>query len=161
MKNYNIIKCYHKLKIRNDRIALQTGHPAAVQRERRYETVVLKKEVYGVWILYNLEGRLDAESAPELDKAVDADVPQRMDMAINLEKLSYISSMGIRSLVSAAKKANEVNHRIVLCNVNGAVNEVIEAAGIKGLIDVYDDISELPFANDFLSVHRHIENSNA
>ncbi len=160
MKNNNNTEWYHEFRICDVRFTWPAGHPAAVYRERRYETVVLKKEVYGVWILYNLEGRLDAETAPELDEVVAADVQQKLDMAFNLEKLSYISSMGIRSLVNAAKKTQELNHRIVLCNVNGAVKEVIESAGIDGLIDIYDDISELPFANDFLSVHRHIENLN-
>ncbi len=123
--------------------------------------MIINKEVYGVWILYNLEGRLDAESAPELDQLINKDIDEKLDMAFNFKKVEYISSMGIRTLMNAAKKTSALNHRAVLCNLNDSVKEVVQSTGIDGLIDIYDDISELPFANDFLAAHKMIENSQA
>ena len=111
----------------------------------------LKKEVFGVWILFTLKGRLDAQTAPDLDKEMLPEIDKRLDIVLDASELEYISSMGIRSLVQAAKKTSEVNHRVAICGMQPEVKEVIEVSGIGAFLDVYDSVSDLPFAAD---IHR-------
>ncbi len=114
----------------------------------------IKNEVYGVWSLFILKGKLNAESAPELNEELAREIEKRMDIVIDMKGLDYISSSGLRSLLMASKKARDLNHRVAICGIHDLVQEVIESSGIDALVDVYDDISKLPFANDFLSVHK-------
>lgn len=111
----------------------------------------LKKEVFGVWILFSIKGRLDAQSAPDFDKEVLPEIDKRLDIVLDVSELDYISSMGIRSVVQAAKKTAEVNHHVAICGMRPAVKEVIEASGIDAFLNIYDSISDLPFAAD---IHR-------
>ncbi len=108
----------------------------------------LKKEIFGVWILFTLKGRLDMQTAPDFDKELLPEIEKRLDIALDVSGLEYISSMGIRSLVLAAKKTNEVHHRVAICGMRPAVKEVIESSGVNAFMDVYDNLSDLPFAAD-------------
>ncbi len=108
----------------------------------------MKKTVLGVWILLKLKGRLDANSAPELDKELDSEIEKRLDIVLDFSELDYISSMGLRSIMRAAKKTYDLHHHVAICGMKGMVKDTIESSGMTGLVDVYDDISRLPFAYD-------------
>jgi len=108
----------------------------------------LKKEIFGVWILFTLKGRLDAQTAPDFDKEVLPEIAKRLDIVLDVSELEYISSMGIRSLVQAAKKTSEVSHHVAVCGMRPEVKDVVEASGINAFLEVYDSISDLPFATD-------------
>lgn len=108
----------------------------------------MKKTVLGVWILFKLKGRLDANSAPELDKELNSEIEKRLDIVLDFSELDFISSMGLRSIMLAAKKTYEHNHHVAICGMKGMVKDTIESSGMSGLVDVYDDISKLPFAYD-------------
>ena len=108
----------------------------------------LKKEIFGVWILFTVRGRLDAQTAPKLDKELLPEIEKRLDIVLDFSELEYISSMGIRSIMQAVKKTYELNHRVAICGMRPAVKEVLSSARIDALLDVYDNLSELPFASD-------------
>ena len=38
----------------------------------------IKKEIFGVWILFSLKGRLDAQTAPELDRELSPEIEKRL-----------------------------------------------------------------------------------
>ncbi len=108
----------------------------------------LKKEIFGVWILFTVRGRLDAQTAPKLDKELLPEIEKRLDIVLDFSELEYISSMGIRSIMQAVKKTYELNHRVAICGMRPPVKEVLSSARIDALLDVYDNLSELPFASD-------------
>ena len=108
----------------------------------------LKKEIFGVWILFTVRGRLDAQTAPKLDKELLPEIEKRLDIVLDFSELEYISSMGIRSIMQAIKKTYELNHRVAICGMRPAVKEVLFSARVDALLDVYDKLSDLPFASD-------------
>ena len=108
----------------------------------------LKKEIFGVWILFTVRGRLDAQTAPKLDEELLPEIEKRLDIVLDFSELEYISSMGIRSIMQAIKKTYELNHRVAICGMRPAVKEVLSSARIDALLDVYDNLSDLPFASD-------------
>ena len=101
----------------------------------------LKKEIFGVWILFTVRGRLDAQTAPKLDKELLPEIEKRLDIVLDFSELEYISSMGIRSIMQAIKKTYELNHRVAICGMRPAVKEVLFSARIDALLDVYDNLS--------------------
>ena len=108
----------------------------------------LKKEIFGVWVLFTVRGRLDAQTAPKLDEELLPEIEKRLDIVLDFSELEYISSMGIRSIMQAVKKTYELNHRVAICGMRPVVKEVLSSARIDALLDVYDNLSDLPFASD-------------
>ncbi len=81
-------------------------------------------------------GRLDSNSTPEAEEVFNQLAERFQSLTLNLEKLDYISSSGLRALkrlhVSMAKKGGSLE----LKNVNKMVMEVLEMTGFAGLLKI-------------------------
>ena len=82
-----------------------------------------------------LEGRLDTSTAPELESQLNADLDGVTDLTFDFEKLEYISSAGLRVLLSTQKKMNEQGTMRVV-NVNDAVMEIFEVTGFSTILTI-------------------------
>ena len=78
-----------------------------------------------------LDGRLDTITAPELESFLSENYNAADAIAINCEKLSYISSAGLRVLLSAQKKTKGA---MKLTNVCELVMEVFEMTGFADIL---------------------------
>ena len=79
----------------------------------------------------SLEGRLDTNTAPELEKFIGENYDSKAEVVINCEKLAYISSAGLRVLLSAQKKTKG---KLKLTNVCEIVMEVFEMTGFADIL---------------------------
>ena len=79
----------------------------------------------------NLEGRLDTVTAPELESFLKSNVVGVSSIEINCEKLVYVSSAGLRVLLSAHKK---MMGALKLTNVCELVMEVFEVTGFADIL---------------------------
>ena len=82
-----------------------------------------------------LEGRLDTVTSPDLEKELKALPEEKLPLVLDFEKLSYISSAGLRVLLSthkimAAKGGMKVTH------VNEIVREVFDVTGFADILDI-------------------------
>jgi anti-sigma B factor antagonist len=82
-----------------------------------------------------LEGRLDTTTAPQLEKELKADVNGVSELCFDFEKLEYISSAGLRVLLSAQKIMNKQGH-MVIRNVNEDIMEIFEVTGFSDILDI-------------------------
>lgn len=82
-----------------------------------------------------LEGRLDISTAPDLDKVVNNDLDGVTELVFDLEKLDYISSVGLRVLLFAQKKMNRQGSMKVI-NVNEIVMDVFAAMGFADIMKI-------------------------
>ena len=82
-----------------------------------------------------LEGRLDTVTAPQLEETLLAIYPQLSELTFDLEKLEYISSAGLRVLLSAQKTMNEQGTMTVI-NVNEDINDVFEVTGFADFLNI-------------------------
>jgi anti-sigma B factor antagonist len=85
-----------------------------------------------------LEGRLDISTAPELEQVVVGSLAGVADLVFDLEKLSYISSAGLRVLLLAQKKMNKQGSMKVI-HVNEMVMEVFVNMGFAGIMTIEQD----------------------
>ena len=81
----------------------------------------------------DIVGRLDTTTAPELDKTINEDVADAKNLVLNLKGLEYISSAGLRVLLSAQKKMQKVGSMKVK-NVCEEVMEVFEMTGFADIL---------------------------
>ena len=80
-----------------------------------------------------LEGRLDTVTAPELEKTMQELLPGLKDLTLDFSKLDYISSAGLRVLLSAQKAMNKQGSMTVT-NVNETIMEIFEVTGFTDIL---------------------------
>lgn len=89
----------------------------------------IKKTVNGTELVVAPEGYLDAFTAPEMDALLNESLDGMTSLIFDFEHLEYISSAGLRVLLSAYKKmANQGTMK--LRHVNDDIMEVFELTGI-------------------------------
>ena len=82
-----------------------------------------------------LEGRLDTLSSPELEEQLGPALEDTERLIFDLEGLKYISSAGLRVLLSAQKEMNEKGEMTVT-NVSPEVMEVFEITGFTDFLTI-------------------------
>lgn len=82
-----------------------------------------------------LEGRLDTTTAPQLEEELKAGLEGVTDLVIDLSKLEYISSAGLRVLLSAFKTMHNKG-KMKVTNANELVKEVFEVTGFSDFLPI-------------------------
>lgn len=91
--------------------------------------------VKGAQTLISLQGRLDTTTAPRLEKAI-ADCGEEMkELILDLKELVYISSAGLRVLLSAQKRMLAQGSMKVK-NVSEDVMDVLEMTGFVDILEI-------------------------
>ncbi len=92
-----------------------------------------------------LAGRLDSNTAPELDEALDrllANAEVRR-LVFELQHLEYVSSAGIRCFIRARKLLEPRNARVVLVSPQPPVRKVLEIVKAMPLNGIFSSVAEL------------------
>ena len=80
-----------------------------------------------------IEGRLDTTTAPELEKAINGEGDELKSLVLDFEGVDYISSAGLRVLLTAQKKMNAQGY-MELRSVSEAVMDVFEMTGFADIL---------------------------
>ena len=94
-------------------------------------TMEIKKNADAAVI--TVAGRLDTTTAPLLEKAIIQDIGDAKTLTLDLKAVQYISSAGLRVLLSAQKKMQKIGSMKVV-NVCEAVMEVLEMTGFADIL---------------------------
>ena len=96
-------------------------------------TIEIKK--MGGETVIELSGRLDTSTAPVLDKTISEDIPENTKLTLDLKGLEYISSAGLRVLLSAQKRMQR-SGSMKLKNVCEEVMDVFEMTGFADILEI-------------------------
>ena len=83
----------------------------------------------------SLEGRLDTMTAPDLEAQLTASLGGVENLVFDLAKLEYISSAGLRVLLSAQKTMNKQGTMVVR-NATEEVKEIFEVTGFSDILTI-------------------------
>ena len=86
-------------------------------------------------IVIGVSGRLDTSTAPVLDKTIGENVAENAALVLDLKELVYISSAGLRVLLSAQKRMQK-RGSMKLKNVCEEVMEVFEMTGFADILTI-------------------------
>jgi anti-sigma B factor antagonist len=86
------------------------------------------------------EGHWDVKGAAEIDLRLSAVTGSGRPIILDLAQVSYLSSMGIRSIVMGAKACRLRGGKLVLLAPADNVEQVLTIAGIGTLVPIYHDI---------------------
>ena len=84
---------------------------------------------------FALEGRLDTVTAPELEKELKASLDGVTELRFDFEKLDYISSAGLRVLLSAQKQMNRQG-TMTLYHVTPSIMEIFDVTGFSDILTI-------------------------
>lgn len=95
----------------------------------------INKEQNGGLLTVALEGRLDTVTAPELESELTASLDGAEELVLDMKDLEYISSAGLRVLLSAQKNMSSKGS-MKLVNVNETVMEILEVTGFTDILTI-------------------------
>ena len=84
-------------------------------------------------LVLQIVGRLDTTTAPALEKAIMENMNGIKNLTLDFKGLEYISSAGLRVLLSAQKKMQQIGKMKVI-NVCEEVMEVFEITGFADIL---------------------------
>ena len=95
---------------------------------------ITKEKIDGV-LTIKVEGRLDTATAPELSEVFDEALPGKDSLILDLAKLDYVSSAGLRVILGAHKKMMKKNGMKIV-NSSEAVLEIFDITGFSDILDI-------------------------
>lgn len=94
--------------------------------------------------LVTVTGRMDAVTAPDFEKTCQALMQKgKIDIVAELSALDYISSAGLRSILSAAKKLRGKGGNLRFCGLSGMVKEVFKISGFQSMFTIVENLAEI------------------
>jgi anti-anti-sigma factor len=90
-----------------------------------------------------ITGRIDSATAPDAEKALqDLLEADRNQVVLDLHDAEYMSSAGLRVLVTTLKAARKSGGDLKLAQLSGRVKDVLDLAGLTPVFNVYGDVIE-------------------
>lgn len=97
--------------------------------------MTINKNREGSKMTVALEGRLDTTTAPKLEGEIRGSLDGVTDLEFDFQNLAYISSAGLRVMLSAQKVMNKQGN-MTICNVNEDIMEVFEVTGFVDILNI-------------------------
>jgi anti-sigma B factor antagonist len=93
-------------------------------------------------VIVGVEGRLDAVSSPELEAQLTRRVANgEILLVLDLARLEYISSAGLRVILSLTKSVKGKQGKLVLASLQNAVREVFDISGFSAILPLCADVN--------------------
>ena len=97
----------------------------------------LKKNQSGDSLTIDVIGRLDAATAPQLEKELNSSLEGIKNLILNFGQLEYVASAGLRVLLVAQKRMNKQGS-MAIKNVSDEVKEVLDMTGFINFLHIED-----------------------
>ncbi len=97
----------------------------------------IREELVGDVVVVAPVGRVDSTTSSALDARLTAlDAAGRRRVVVDFGAVEYISSAGLRVMLSLAKRARDTGGRVALCALDQSVRQVFDLAGFTALFTI-------------------------
>ena len=97
--------------------------------------MTIEKVLNGISVKLIVAGRLDTQTAPELEKTIDDVVSNAKELIFDMNALEYISSAGLRVILKAQKIMN-TKGSMKLIGVNDSIMDVFDITGFLDILTI-------------------------
>ncbi|MCQ2054163.1 MAG: STAS domain-containing protein [Fibrobacter sp.] len=97
--------------------------------------MLIEKKVENAVMEIALDGRLDTMTAPQLETEIMGKLDGITDLRFDFVKLTYISSAGLRVLLTAQKIMNKQG-RMIVQNVCPEIKDILEVTGFSDILTI-------------------------
>jgi len=90
-----------------------------------------------------LKGRIDANTAPSLDAALNAVIDRgEQKVILSCDELEYINSTGLRTLLAASKKLQTSKGKLILTGITPPIRKIFQITGFTTIFSIFENIQE-------------------
>ena len=94
-------------------------------------------------LIVSVEGRMDAISTPEFEQTLGGWIDEGdIRFIVDLAGLDYISSAGLRGILTSVKRIKAEGGQMVLTALHGTVKEVFEISGFNTIIPIFESVKD-------------------
>ena len=97
--------------------------------------MTIEKTISGRMAIYKISGALDTETSPMLEEAFTKELADIDDLTLDFEELEYVSSAGLRVIISARKMMKDAE-RMKIIHVNESIMEIFEITGFTTILNI-------------------------
>jgi anti-sigma B factor antagonist len=97
--------------------------------------MIIEKVLNGESAKINVVGRLDTQTAPELEKEIDEIISNLKELTFDMKGLEYVPSAGLRVILKAQKIMN-TKGSMKLVGVNDSIMEVFDITGFLDILTI-------------------------
>ena len=97
--------------------------------------MVINKKTDGTSIVFSVAGRLNTNTAVELETEVKSSIENMTDVTFDLKELEYISSAGLRVLLSVQKIMNKKG-KMTIINCNDDIMDIFDVTGFIDILTI-------------------------
>ena len=97
--------------------------------------MTIEKKINGVAVTLIVSGRLDTQTAPELENELDSILSGLKELTFDMTNLEYVSSAGLRVILKAQKVMN-AQGSMKLTGVNDSIMEVFDITGFLDILTI-------------------------
>jgi anti-anti-sigma factor len=103
--------------------------------------MTIERVQVGGRVVLRVAGRMDVDSASTLEPACDSCIADGFTrLVLDLGDLIYISSMGLRSVVTIAKRLKDKGGELRICRTTGLVRQVFEITRLTQIVPMHDSL---------------------
>ena len=114
-----------------------SGRNSGILVCRRIYIMTINKALDGNALTISLSGRLDTTTAPELEEELKSSLDGVSSLTFDFKELAYISSAGLRVLLSAQKTMNKhPDGAMKILNSNDEIKEIFEVTGFSDILNI-------------------------
>lgn len=103
--------------------------------------MTIEKTQVGNKVVLHVAGRMDAENATQFERECEASIAEGFtSLVVDLGDLTYVSSLGLRSVVAIAKKLRDKGGDLKLCRLTGLVKQVFDITRLSQVFPPRDSV---------------------
>jgi len=104
--------------------------------------IPIREDKHGVWVVAP-RGQVDSLVASDLDEVLSVMIKEgKIRVVVDLAEATYISSKGLKALVSAWRLARDSGGELVLCDIAPRVQSIVDTIGLNQVFAIYLDLND-------------------
>ena len=130
-----------------------------MESSTRNQTMKVTPSQLGDAQVFTLSGRLDSEATPEFERQCLKGInDQTRTLILDLSGLEYLSSAGLRTILSAGKTLQAKEGKLILCVPKGQTRQIVEAVGFHKMFTICANMEEAgKHVSGNFKIHMHKE----
>jgi anti-sigma B factor antagonist len=103
-------------------------------------------ESFGTWQVIRVSGQIDSKTVGELRDFIDTELKPSQPVALELTDVPFMSSAGLRTLLTLQRKTQDMDVKLVLIGVADAIADTMKVTGFYQFFTVYESLQAIPGA---------------
>jgi anti-sigma B factor antagonist len=104
-------------------------------------------EAFGNWQVIRVSGQIDSKSVGELRDFIETELKPSQPVALELTDVPFMSSAGLRTLLTLQRKTQDMGVELVLIGVADVIADTMKVTGFYQFFTIYDTLQAIPGAD--------------